>query len=42
VPFEQIKASRYWNRWVEVSARHDEIDLTLAKEAGTPGLSNLE
>jgi hypothetical protein len=43
VPFEQIKGSRYWNHWVEVSARRDEIeraaheiDQTLAKEAGTP------
>jgi HKD family nuclease len=43
VPLEQIKGGRYWNRWVEVSARHDEIeraaheiDQALAKEAGTP------
>jgi HKD family nuclease len=42
-PLEQIKAGRYWDRWVEFSARRDEIeregreiDQTLAEEAGTP------
>jgi hypothetical protein len=39
----QIEGSRYWNRWVEVSVRRDEveraaqeIDQILAEEAGTP------
>lgn len=42
-PFEQIEGSRYWSRWVEISVRRDEveraaqeIDQTLAEEAGTP------
>jgi HKD family nuclease len=43
VPLEQLKADRYWQRWIEFAARRGEIereaheiDLALAEEAGTP------